>query len=140
VTVHDLPPTAGYLAGEHVRIRGELGLLTRSAEEELAESNAQIAEWRAMCVDRGWMPADGTDEDLIVALHRVVAASPSILVGVALTDAVGDRRAQNQPGTDKEYPNWRVPLTDATGRAVLIEDYPNLPLLRRLVEAVRAGA
>jgi 4-alpha-glucanotransferase len=136
VTVHDLPPTAGYLAGEHVRIRDELGLLTRPAEEELAESNAQIAEWRALCVDRGWMPADGTDEDLIVALHRLVAASPSILVGVALTDAVGDRRAQNQPGTDKEYPNWRVPLTDSSGRAVLIEDLPDMPLLRRLVAAV----
>ncbi len=27
VTTHDLPPTAGYLAGEHVRIRQELGLL-----------------------------------------------------------------------------------------------------------------
>ena len=25
VTVHDLPPTAGYLAGEHVRLRGGLG-------------------------------------------------------------------------------------------------------------------
>ncbi len=137
VTVHDLPPTAGYLAGEHVRIRGELGLLTRPAEEELAESNAQIAEWRSMCVDRGWLAPDGTDEDLIVALHRLVAASPSILLGVALTDAVGDRRAQNQPGTDKEYPNWKVPLTDAAGRAVLIEDLPTLPLLQRLVEAVR---
>ncbi|HEX6888954.1 MAG TPA: 4-alpha-glucanotransferase [Candidatus Nanopelagicales bacterium] len=136
VTVHDLPPTAGYLAGEHVRIRGELGLLTRSAEEELAESNAQIAEWRAMCVDRGWLSADGTDEDLIVALHQLLAASPSLLLGVALTDAVGDRRAQNQPGTDKEYPNWRVPLTDSAGRAVLIEDFPNLPLLQRLVAAV----
>ena len=32
VTTHDLPPTAGYLAGEHVRIRQELGLLTRPAE------------------------------------------------------------------------------------------------------------
>ena len=138
VTVHDLPPTAGYLAGEHVRIRDELGLLTRPAEEELAESNAQIAEWRALCVDRGWMPADGSDEDLIVALHRVVATSPSLLVGVALTDAVGDRRAQNQPGTDREYPNWQVPLTDAAGNAVLIEDYPDLALLRRLVDAIRA--
>ena len=36
VTTHDLPPTAGYLAGEHVRLREELGLLTRSADEELA--------------------------------------------------------------------------------------------------------
>ncbi|MGB7982224.1 MAG: 4-alpha-glucanotransferase [Candidatus Nanopelagicales bacterium] len=136
VTVHDLPPTAGYLAGEHVRIRDELGLLTRPAAEELADSDAQIAEWRALCVQRGWMPADGDDEDLIVALHEVVAASPAILIGVALTDAVGDRRAQNQPGTDKEYPNWRVPMTDAAGRAVLIEEFPDLPLLRRLVEAV----
>ena len=140
VTVHDLPPTAGYLAGEHVRIRGELGLLTRSAEEELAASNAEIAEWRAICVERGWMPADGSDEDLLVALHRMVAASPSALIGVALTDAVGDRRAQNQPGTDKEYPNWRVPLTDGTGCAVLIEDLPRLPLLHRLVEATRRPA
>jgi 4-alpha-glucanotransferase len=32
VTTHDLPPTPGYLDGEHVRIRGELGLLTRAAE------------------------------------------------------------------------------------------------------------
>ncbi len=136
VTVHDLPPTAGYLAGEHVRIRGELGLLTRPAEEELAESNAQIAEWRQMCVERGWMPEDGDDEDLIVALHKVVAASESVLIGVSLPDVVGDRRAQNQPGTSQEYPNWKIPLTDRDGNAVLIEQFPDLPLLRRLVEAV----
>ena len=29
VTTHDLPPTAGYLAGEHVALRERLGLLTR---------------------------------------------------------------------------------------------------------------
>ena len=72
----------------------------------------------------------------IVALTALVAGSPSVLVGVALTDAVGDRRAQNQPGTDKEYPNWQVPLTGSAGRAVLIEDLPGNPLLRRLVDAV----
>lgn len=27
-----------------------------------------------------------------------------------LTDLVGDVRAINQPGTDEEYPNWRLPL------------------------------
>ena len=34
VTTHDLPPTAGYLAGEHIDIRERLGLLTRPVEEE----------------------------------------------------------------------------------------------------------
>jgi 4-alpha-glucanotransferase len=137
VTVHDLPPTAGYVAGEHVRIRAELGLLTRSEAAERAAHAGEIAEWRQLCIDRGLLAETGDEEDLIVALHALVAQSPSLLVGVALTDAVGDRRAQNQPGTDQEYPNWRVPLTDAAGEAVLLESFPQAPLLQRLVAAVR---
>ena len=137
VTVHDLPPTAGYLEGEHVRIRGELGLLSRAAEEELAESAEQVQSWRDLCVRRGLLAEDGSNEDLIVALYRVVAASPSKLVGVALTDLTGDRRAQNQPGTDKEYPNWQMPLTNGDGRSVLIDELDDQPLTPRIVEAVQ---
>ena len=47
VTTHDLPPTAGYLAGEHVRLREQLGLLTRPADEELAGDQAEQAAWLA---------------------------------------------------------------------------------------------
>ena len=43
VTTHDLPPTAGYLAGEHIRIRDELGLLTRPVEEERRVDEADRA-------------------------------------------------------------------------------------------------
>ena len=46
VTTHDLPPTAGYLAGEHIRLRDELGLLTRPVEEERA-GDARRAGGRA---------------------------------------------------------------------------------------------
>ena len=45
VTTHDLPPTAGYLAGDHVRLRDSLGLLTRSLDEELAADNAERQAW-----------------------------------------------------------------------------------------------
>jgi 4-alpha-glucanotransferase len=55
---------------------------------------------------------------------------------VSLADAVGDKRAQNQPGTDQEYPNWRVPLTDGAGHPVLVDDLPGNALLRRIVRAV----
>ncbi len=41
--------------------------------------------------------------------------TPARLLCVALTDAVGDRRTQNQPGTTDEYPNWRVPLAGPDG-------------------------
>ena len=40
----------------------------------------------------------------------------------ALTDAVGERRTQNQPGTHLEYPNWRVPLSGPDGTPLLLED------------------
>jgi 4-alpha-glucanotransferase len=68
-----------------------------------------------------------------------VAASPARLIGIAVPDLVGDLRAQNQPGTDQEYPNWRVPLTDASGDAMALEDLPRAPLLERLVAEVRPG-
>ena len=45
VTTHDLPPTAGYLAGEHIRIRADLGLLTRPVEEERAVDEADRGRW-----------------------------------------------------------------------------------------------
>ena len=75
---------------------------------------------------------------MVVALHRVVGASPARLVGICLPDLVGDIRAQNQPGTDQEYPNWRVPLADARGRAVFLEDLPSAALTAPLLRAISA--
>ncbi|MHB1163665.1 MAG: 4-alpha-glucanotransferase [Candidatus Nanopelagicales bacterium] len=145
VTVHDLPPTAGYLRDEHVRIRSELGLLTTPEPVERAQADRERAAWAAVLRRHGWLGPDvdlSTDagiEEYVVALHRAVAGSPARLVGVALTDVMGDRRAQNQPGTDQEYPNWRVPMTDAQGNPVLLEDAQDRPeLLDRIVGAVRA--
>ena len=147
VTVHDLPPTAGYLRDEHVRIRAELGLLTRPVEDEAADAARERAAWASLLIQSRWLdPATdlGTDEGLeamVIALHRALAASPARLLGVALPDAVGDRRAQNQPGTDQEYPNWRVPLTDEAGSPVLLEDLMDSNgLASALVAAVRPTA
>jgi 4-alpha-glucanotransferase len=114
VTTHDLPPTAGYLAGDHVRLRDSLGLLTRPVEEELAVDAVERQAWLGELQRVGLLPADGVDradgadvETTVQALHAYLAGTPSRLRCVALTDAVGDRRTQNQPGTIDEYPNWR---------------------------------
>lgn len=136
VTIHDLPPTAGYLKGEHVRIRSELGLMVDSEDEAWAEQAAEQEAWREHLTERGLLRPDGDDEELIVALHRLVGQSPSRLISIALPDAVGDTRPQNQPGTDREYPNWVIPLADGDGTPVSLEDLVQSPLLRRLVAAV----
>ncbi|WP_118915886.1 4-alpha-glucanotransferase [Mycobacterium shigaense] len=140
VTTHDLPPTAGYIAGDHVRLREELGLLTRPVAEELRSDRAELAAWMAE-LRRVGLLSDGTDdpEQVVLALYRYLGRTPSRLLGVALVDAVGDRRTQNQPGTTDEYPNWRVPLTGPDGRPVMLEDVFTDRRAATLAEAVRAA-
>nr|MBA3528274.1 4-alpha-glucanotransferase [Propionibacteriaceae bacterium] len=122
VTTHDLPPTTAYLAGDHVRLRDELGVLTRPLAEELAIDAAEREAWLHNLRERGAL-AEGADVEATVrALHRYLTLTPARLLGVALTDAVGDRRAQNQPGTVDEYPNWRVPLSGPDGKSMMLED------------------
>jgi 4-alpha-glucanotransferase len=126
VNTHDLPPTAGYLAGEHVTLRESLGLLGRPVEEERAEAAAEqeavLSQVRGRGLLGGTGGSDGSDvRETVEALYAYTALAPSTLLGVALVDAVGESRTQNQPGTSTEYPNWRIPLAGPDG-VVLIDD------------------
>ncbi|MEZ0365106.1 4-alpha-glucanotransferase [Mycobacterium sp. pUA109] len=140
VTTHDLPPTAGYLAADHVRLRARLGLLTRPVEEELDADRADRAAWMTELRRVGLLGAhtdpERDPEDTVLALHRYLGRTPSRLLGVALTDAVGDRRTQNQPGTTDEYPNWRIPLAGPDGTALLLEDVFTDPRAAALAEVL----
>ena len=122
VTTHDLPPTAGYLTGAHVKLRNELGLLTRSVEEEAEADRKDRGSWMAELVRRGLLDADASIEETVTALHRYLTLTPARLLNIALTDAVGDVRTQNQPGTLDEYPNWRIPLCGPDGTPLLLAD------------------
>ncbi len=137
VTTHDLPPTAGYLAGEHVELRERLGLLTEPVEVVRSNAWAERAEMLELLSRRGLVGADPSERQVVEAMHRLMLATPSVLIGVSLADAVGERRAQNQPGTDTEYPNWKVPLADSAQRLVLVDDLFDNPRLRSLVAALR---
>ncbi|NLE78588.1 MAG: 4-alpha-glucanotransferase, partial [Rhodococcus sp.] len=138
VTTHDLPPTSGYLAGEHISIRSKLGLLKDDLATEFAAAEAERDAVLGLARDRGLLdPVEGESlEHQVEALHRLVAASPSAMLALSLADAVGEPRSQNQPGTVDEYPNWRVPLADADGEAVLIDDLTGHERFARLAEAL----
>lgn len=139
VTTHDLPPTAGYLAGEHVQLRERLGLLTKPLREVQAEADAERERMLGALRERGLLGDDPSEREVVEALHRWVLATPSVLVGVSLADAVGERRAQNQPGTDQEYPNWKVPLADGTGNVVLLDDLFTSARLASLARVMNEG-
>jgi 4-alpha-glucanotransferase len=72
----------------------------------------------------------------VAALHRYLALTPARLLCVALTDAVGDHRTQNQPGTTDEYPNWRIPLSGPDGRPVTLEDVMGSARVAELVRGM----
>ncbi|MEV5314806.1 MULTISPECIES: 4-alpha-glucanotransferase [unclassified Streptomyces] len=145
-TTHDLPPTAARLTGEHVDLRDRLGLLARPLADERAEAAADTAEWLAFLSRLGLLPgtgggSDGASEEAEVqAVHRFLLRTPARMVGVWLPDGVGDRRPQNLPGTWDQYPNWRLPVADARGRPMPLEELTGSARLRALVEVLRAEA
>jgi 4-alpha-glucanotransferase len=168
VTTHDLPPTAGYLAGAHVEIRAGLGLLERGVEDERVADEADRLDWIRALGAQGLLDpeivaavttastqtgtpgragfAERTEpylDQIVEALHAYLCATPARLLGVYLPDVVGDRRPVNQPGTLDEYPNWRVPMTDAQRHPVLLDDLMDPathPDGRRLALLVAAAA
>ena len=62
VSTHDLPTASGFLRGEHVRARADLGLLDDVAAEE-ARAATERAELVALLRAEGLVAGDAADED-----------------------------------------------------------------------------
>lgn len=134
-TTHDLPSTAARLTGDHVILRHHLGLLTRTLEQEQTEDATDTAEWLSLLARLGLFPeGEGDEEGAVRAVHRFLLRTPARMAGIWLPDTVGDRRPQNLPGTWDQYPNWRLPIADAEGHPVTLEELAASPRLHRLME------
>jgi len=136
VGTHDVPPVSGFVTGDHVTVRAQLGLL-KDPDAERKASELRLSAWQDALVAQHLLRAGPRPpaEEFTVAMYGYLALTPAMLVGVSLADAVGDRRTQNVPGTSEQYPNWRVPLCDSEGKAILLEDLPDFELLQSVVRA-----
>jgi 4-alpha-glucanotransferase len=141
VGTHDFPPAAAFLTGEQVTIRAGLGLLTQPEAEERAAAGAEMNQWLAMLAHEGLLPRRDhpSPTEFTAALYGYLTRTPAVLIGVSLADAAGERRPQNMPGTVDEYPNWRIPLADADGQPVLLDDLPAHARVRTVAQAVSGG-
>lgn len=137
VTTHDLPTAAGFLAEEHVRVRAELGQLALPVEQERRRVRKEREALLRRLRDSGLLAAHGGD--VVLAMHAMLLASPSRLVLAAFGDAVGDLRQPNLPGTVDDYPNWRLPVADGTGRPLGLEELLAAPGVRRLAALLAEG-
>ncbi|MBS1347033.1 MAG: 4-alpha-glucanotransferase, partial [Bifidobacterium sp.] len=116
VNTHDMPPAAGYLEYGHVKLREQLGLLSGPVEEFQKSATAEHNAMLNMLVEEGYLDKAALDDEaaneneIVDALYRGLKGSPCKLMAASIVDAVGEKRTQNQPGTNNEYPNWRIPL------------------------------
>ncbi|WP_368117430.1 4-alpha-glucanotransferase, partial [Bifidobacterium adolescentis] len=138
VTTHDLPPTAGYLQFEHVKLREQLHLLSGPVEEFQASATAERDAMMDRLVESGLITpevagdVEGHIQEIVEAMHKMLLKSPSVLLQAALVDGVGETRTQNQPGTSSEYSNWRVPLAGPDLKVVHTDEVFDLPRVQSL--------
>jgi 4-alpha-glucanotransferase len=110
ISTHDLPTATGFLSGEHVLARAEAGVLGRDVQEEWAAATEDRTKLLALLDSEGLVAPDATDEEIVVAMHELLARTPCRLVLASPYDVLGEVRQPNLPGTVDQYPNWRIPL------------------------------
>ncbi|MYZ47946.1 4-alpha-glucanotransferase [Propylenella binzhouense] len=145
ISIHDLPPLAGWWAGHDLETRAAIGM---NAPEDLpAQQESRAHERRRMLgalADAGLLPAEAEammrgdvdapcalPPEVAVALHRFMARTPSRLFAIPLDDLVGAIEQVNIPGTTDEHPNWQMKLE------VPVERLVETALYRAICRAVR---
>ncbi len=140
LSTHDLPTFQGWWRGDDVALRAEHGLIgDDAAAEQAAARDVERRNLLGDLVAEGFVTAeaawqadlDAAPAEIVVAVHRHLARTPSRLFAVRLEDLVGEREPVNLPGTIDEYPNWQRRF------AVELEELAGLPLWGAVIEAVR---
>jgi len=132
ISTHDLPTAAGFLAGEQVRVRAELGQLAGSIDDEVKQADRDRAQLLALLAREGLITVESTSDEIVVAMHEFLARTPCRFVTASLYDVIGELRQPNLPGTTDQYPNWRMPLAET------LEEVGSDPRVRRIAEVLGA--
>ncbi|CCQ73880.1 4-alpha-glucanotransferase [Magnetospira sp. QH-2] len=131
---HDQATLAGFWISRDLERRRELKLYpSAEAEVEAVEARqldrVKLAEalLRESCLTGALEDDDNKPSgDMILAVHRFLARTPSLMTVVQFEDLFGQEEQANMPATIDEHPNWRRRYT----REVL--DLAGQPIVRAL--------
>jgi len=125
ITNHDLPTIAGAWTGRDVRDQRAAGIDVDAR---------QIAWWRNRIASLAGLPQTARIEDVVLAAHSTLAASPACLVSATLEDALRVTERPNIPGTGPEQrANWSLALPAP------LEQLMSDPFVADLVRTMRGG-
>jgi len=139
-STHDLPTLKGWWISNDINWRVKSGRATET--EAVIQRHDRLLDRKrlldalmgaqALKPDPTYIESDEMPDDVLVAVHRFLAATPCRLFAVQLDDALGVREQANLPGTVDEHPNWRRKIS------VPIEALDDQELLRAVTSAVSA--
>jgi 4-alpha-glucanotransferase len=121
-STHDLPPLAAWWAGDDLELFRSLGHLDAAGlesrrSERTRDRRALLAKLEKESARRPFAnrppsdesaTGDSLTEDLAAGIHAFLARTPCRLLGVQFEDLCGAEAPVNVPGTNEEYPNWRL--------------------------------
>jgi len=123
VTTHDLPTIAGAWSGRD---------LDDQARSGVTPGVVGLGQLRGRLVRASGLPPVAPVDEVVDAIHRRLARSPSMLVAATLEDALRVEARPNMPGTvSSQRDNWSVSLPQPVEQ--LVRD----PGVLRLVDALR---
>lgn len=108
LNTHDMPPFAGFLAGDDIGERAEQGHV-EDLEAQTEERGRVRSTLENFLRERG-LAEGGSAAALFEGATKFLARSDAELVLVNLEDLWQTTEAQNLPGTHTEHPNWRRKL------------------------------
>ncbi|MEM9591521.1 MAG: 4-alpha-glucanotransferase [Pseudomonadota bacterium] len=137
-STHDLPTLRGWWISNDINWRVKCARATETEaviqRQDRKRDRKRLLDAlmgaQALQPDPSYAEASEMPDDVIVAVHRFLAATPCRLLAVQLDDALGVVEQANVPGTVDEHPNWRRKI------AVPIEDLDDQPLLCEVAKAV----
>jgi len=113
-STHDLPPLAGWLAGNDLDWHQRLGWSDAGATHARRSERAlQVTQLAAQARAQGVATADPHDGAL-----ALTARAPAALALLPLEDALALQEQPNMPGTVGEHPNWQQRLPEFDVAAV----------------------
>lgn len=122
LATHDLPTLKGWWDGNDIVLRNRLGMSERDTARQkrlrvrerkallaalLAEDLLSQKDVDAVLQKRRHGPLP---DAVLIAAHRFIARTPSMLAAARLADLTGEHKATNVPGFAEGYPNWRPKL------------------------------
>jgi 4-alpha-glucanotransferase len=113
VNTHDLPPLAGYWSERDIDVRKLAGELSDDAADERARNERRATKQALLellkqegCIEADENP-EAVADDLVVAVHRLLARTSAVIVGAAFDDLCMEIDALNIPGLDfAAQPSW----------------------------------